>query len=73
MKYDEEFDVDVIDVDWENCFECEHGPCYFDWSSINPGGSWSNNLNQMNHKWVKYIFIWINGQSSILFVQGVSG
>ena len=39
MKYDEEFDVDVIDVDWENCFKCEHGPCYFDWSSINPGGS----------------------------------
>ena len=38
MKRDE-YDYDVIDVDWESCFECEHGPCYFDWSSINPGGS----------------------------------
>ena len=49
MKRDEN-NYDVIDVDWESCFDCEHGPCYFDWSSINPGGSWSNNLNQMNHK-----------------------
>ena len=32
-------EYDVIDVDWESCFDCEHGPCYFDWSSINPGGS----------------------------------
>jgi hypothetical protein len=36
MKLDEVFDVDVIDVDWETCFECEHGPCYFDWSSVSP-------------------------------------
>ena len=39
MKKHDENDYDVIDIDWENCFECEHGPCYFDWSSITPGGS----------------------------------
>ena len=36
MKRD--YDYDVIDVDFPNCYGCD-APCYFDWPSITPGGS----------------------------------
>ena len=40
VKNEDGDEYDEIDIeDWEDCFECEHGPCYFDWSSIHPGGS----------------------------------